>query len=76
MGRTAIEPQALNATEVAALLGMSRAAFYSLQAQGKFGPAPVKIGRSKKYRRAEVLDWLNQGAPAAKLWSWKSRKIG
>jgi hypothetical protein len=37
-------------------------------------PAPVIIGRSKKYRYAEILEWVEAGCPGRKAWEQIRRK--
>ena len=56
--------------EAAALLGCSRSHFRNLHRQGMI-PAPVRLGRSTKWRCNELVDWLNAGCPPLHRWHWK-----
>jgi excisionase family DNA binding protein len=58
---------ALRAPEVAELLGISDRHMWKLHAAAQL-PAPVRLGRSVRWRRAELLDWLAAGAPSREVW--------
>jgi len=45
-----LQPLLLSAAETAALLGISRSAFYSLLSSGRM-PLPVRLGRRALWRR-------------------------
>ena len=47
----------LNASEVAAALGVSQRSVWRLSATGEI-PPPVRIGRSVRWRRAAIESWL------------------
>ena len=47
----------LNASEVAATLGVSQRSVWRLSATGEI-PPPVRIGRSVRWRRSTVEAWL------------------
>lgn len=53
-------PRFINPSEVATMLGISRAALYSHCDRGNF-PKPVRIGVSLRWREDIVLDWLEKG---------------
>lgn len=53
--------------EVAGLLGLSERQVWKLNTSGKL-PAPVRIGRSVRWRRQELLDWIEAGTPAREAW--------
>lgn len=55
-------PLLLSADEVAALLGVSRSVFYRWDARGDV-PAPVRIGRMKRWTRLDVLRWVERRCP-------------
>jgi excisionase family DNA binding protein len=57
----------LNDLEVAELLGISRASAHRLRAAGRL-PAPLKLGRSCRWRRDELMRWIAAGAPPLELW--------
>ncbi len=56
-------------TEAAALCGIARATWHRLRAAGRIGPTPVRLGRSVRYRRSEVIAWAEAGAPDARTWA-------
>jgi excisionase family DNA binding protein len=53
--------------EAAALCGLGRSTWRRLQSAGKI-PPPLHLGRSCRWRRAELLDWLDAGAPDRAEW--------
>jgi predicted DNA-binding transcriptional regulator AlpA len=63
-------------TMAAALAGISRSTWHSLRAAGKIGPAPVKLGRAVRYRREEVIGWINAGCPDARTWQAMRDAVG
>jgi excisionase family DNA binding protein len=65
---TTFEPLLLTDREAAALCGLGRSTWHSLQAAGKVPPG-LKIGRSRRWRRAELLAWIEAGAPDARTWA-------
>jgi excisionase family DNA binding protein len=58
----------LSAAETAALLGISRSAFYSLLSSGRIGPLPVRLGRRTLWRAEELRAWTQAGCPARDRW--------
>lgn len=58
----------MSPAEVAQILSISRASLYSLMAAGLLGPEPLKLGRSTRFRRAEIIDWVNSNAPNRERW--------
>ena len=57
----------ITAEEAAWLLGISRAHFYKLLSSGRL-PAPVNLGRSVRWARAELEAWIATGAPPRVQW--------
>lgn len=45
---------------------LSRSAFYKFVKAGS-APQPVKLGRSTRWRRQELLDWIANGCPDLRL---------
>jgi predicted DNA-binding transcriptional regulator AlpA len=37
-------------------------------------PRPIRIGRSKRWRRHEIMNWISAGCPPRKEWEAMSRK--
>lgn len=66
--RSGTEAELLNAAESAQLLGIAEAHFYNLKKLGKLGPRPVKLGRSVRYLRLELLAWAAAGSPDQRHW--------
>jgi len=62
-------PILLDAKAAAALLNIGPTHFYSLKAQGRL-PEPVHLGRSVRWRRAELVAWAATGCPPRDRWSW------
>jgi excisionase family DNA binding protein len=58
----------LSAAETAALLGISRSAFYSLLSSGRVGPMPVRFGRAVRWDRREIEQWVAQKCPCRDRW--------
>jgi len=63
----------LDALRIAALLGISRSSLYKLVSSGR-APRPIKIGRSVRWRREEIEDWVRAGAPPLSRWKWSPPK--
>lgn len=61
------EPLLVSDCEAAALAGVSRATWHRLRAAGKIPPA-VRLGRSVRWSRAELVGWVAGGCPPAELW--------
>jgi predicted DNA-binding transcriptional regulator AlpA len=58
----------LPAAAVAKLLGISERHLWACHASGRLGPRPIALGRSKRWRMAELHAWLAVGAPARDAW--------
>ena len=57
----------LTAREAAAMLGVSERHFRALDASGRV-PTPVRLGRSVRWSRAELAEWVEAGTPARDRW--------
>jgi len=55
-------------TEAAALAGVCRATWHRLRAADKVPPS-VRLGRAVRWRRAEVIAWIDAGCPDGRTWS-------
>lgn len=60
--RQTIEPELLTTKQAAALAGMGERTFWRHSHAG-LAPAPVRIGGLCRYRRAEILVWIEAGCP-------------
>jgi excisionase family DNA binding protein len=56
-------------TEAAALAGIARSTLHTLRADGKWGPQAVRLGRALRFRRDEVVAWIEAGCPDARTWA-------
>jgi excisionase family DNA binding protein len=59
------EPQLLDVRAVAALLDCSARHVYRLADAGRI-PRPVKLGQLVRWRRAELIEWLDAGCPSVR----------
>ena len=55
------------AKEAAQLLGISERHLWALNSSGRL-PQPVRLGRSVRWRRQELLAWLEAGCPSRDRW--------
>lgn len=58
---------ALPAPDTAKLLGISERHLWSLSASGRL-PAPIRLGRSVRWRLDELRAWLDAGCPPRDRW--------
>lgn len=63
----------LSDLEAAELFGCSRAHWRNLHRMG-LCPAPIKLGRSTRWQREELIDWCNAGMPPRHRWSWSAKR--
>ncbi len=66
------DPLVATDSELAQLLGVSPRHIWNLDRNGKIGPSPVYLGKSRRWSREEVRQWLAAGAPDRE--TWQSRK--
>ena len=57
----------LKVNEVAEFLGVSTRHVWNLRTEG-FLPDPVRLGRSARWRRTELVAWVDAGCPAQDEW--------
>jgi predicted DNA-binding transcriptional regulator AlpA len=55
-------------TEAAALAGVCRSTWHVLRAAGKL-PPPIKLGRAVRWRRDEIIAWIEAGCPDGRTWA-------
>ena len=55
----------ISAADLACLMNVSERTLWRLLSAGKV-PQPVRIGRSTRWRMAEVRDWIDRGCPAGR----------
>ncbi len=64
---TQTESVLLDAREAWTLCGLSKSSWYKHLAAGRI-PRPVKIGGALRWRREELLRWIDAGCPARSAW--------
>lgn len=55
------------AADLARLLGLSERTDWRLASAGNL-PQPIRLGRSVRWRVAEIQAWLEQGCPGRREW--------
>jgi predicted DNA-binding transcriptional regulator AlpA len=55
-------------TEAAALCGLSRRSWHRLRVAGKLPPS-LRLGRAVRWRRADVVGWIEAGCPDGRTWA-------
>lgn len=63
----AVDAALLTAEQAWTLCGLSKSAWYKYHSAGKI-PAPVRIGGALRWRRDELLAWINAGCPSRTKW--------
>ena len=63
----ALGVELLDVREVATLLHCSKRHVMRMSDMGRI-PRPVKLGQLVRWRRAELLSWLNSGCPSRADW--------
>lgn len=63
----ASERLAIPAFEVAKLLNVSERHIWAMTSSGRL-PRPIRLGRSVRWNRAELQEWLAAGAPPRDRW--------
>jgi predicted DNA-binding transcriptional regulator AlpA len=67
---------AVDAAEAARLFGISQSHLYLLKRTGRFGPAPVRLGRAVRYPCQELEEWMAAGFPPRQKWEEMKRAAG
>lgn len=68
MPQEAFEVVAVPAAEAAKLLSVSERHLWSMHSTGRLGPLPIRLGRSVRWRKSELLAWLEAGTPERTEW--------
>ncbi len=58
----------LDAGGVGLLLGVGRSSVYAMNAREAL-PSPIRVGRGKRWARAEIEAWVLHGAPNRSAWA-------
>lgn len=74
----AIEPDRLTATdaELARMMGISARHLWNMDRDGRIGPTPLKLGKSRRWNLSDVRAWLDAGAPSRAEWQARKRNGG
>ena len=66
------EAALITASELAATLHVGRSTVHELGRSGRLPPG-ISLGRCRRWRRQEILDWIERGCPPANRWTWRPR---
>lgn len=64
------QKELVTALEAAQILGIGTRTLWRRDASGGL-PQAVRIGRCKRWRRAELMDWIKEGCPPRHRWVWR-----
>jgi len=59
---------AVDIAAAARMLGISESHWFALRRAGRWGPRPIKIGRSCRFLVSELRAWAEAGALSAAQW--------
>ena len=62
------QPELLDAQAVAQLLACSVRHVERMNSAGKL-PQALHVGRLRRWRRGELLDWVSEGCPDRRTWA-------
>lgn len=66
---SAFGPLTVDTNGAAKLAGVSPSHLFALLRTGRFGPAPIRLGRCRRYLVKEIEAWLEAGAPSRDRWN-------
>jgi excisionase family DNA binding protein len=64
---SAVDPLLVSSQELAALLGVSVRHLAGLRSSGRL-PSPIRLGRSIRWDREEITDWIAARCPSRDQW--------
>jgi len=70
-----LEPLLINAKGFAKLLGVTPARIWTMDGSGKV-PMPLYLGRSRRWRPAEIREWMRLGQPRRQEWETTKWDLG
>ncbi len=70
-----LEPLLVPDIELARLLEVSPRHLWNLDRDGKLGPLPLYLGRSRRWNLQEVREWIAAGAPDRVTWHARDRRL-
>ncbi len=62
-----IKGELIDIIEVAKMCGMSKSMYKKLYSMEQT-PEGIKLGRLRRWRRTEILAWINAGCPSREKW--------
>jgi predicted DNA-binding transcriptional regulator AlpA len=65
----------LTAADLCGMLSTSIRTVHRLNSAGKI-PAPVRIGGRPRWRRDEIIAWIDAGCPDRQVWTFGRNKEG
>jgi predicted DNA-binding transcriptional regulator AlpA len=65
-----------DAAGVAKMLQVSKRHVQALDSSGRLGPMGISLGRSRRWRVAEIRSWIAAGAPPRSRWIAMQQKGG
>jgi len=65
---SAVQSLAVNVTQLAEMLSVSSRSIWRLSDSGKL-PKPVRLGRSVRWNRREIEEWVEAGCPSRRQWN-------
>lgn len=57
------EPLLLSEAESSRMINVGKTLFRTLVADGRFAPKPIRLGRRKLWRLADIQEWVRLGCP-------------
>ncbi len=59
--------------EVANMLGVSIRTIQNRSRDGQM-PKPIRLGQLSRFRKQEIIDWINAGCPHKDDWTWAPKQ--
>jgi excisionase family DNA binding protein len=69
-----IQPELLTVEQSAALCSISRSDFYGKLSAGIIGPEPIRLGRSIRFSRRALMEWIAAGCPPRSQWQVRKNR--
>jgi predicted DNA-binding transcriptional regulator AlpA len=65
----------IDPVQLGKILGVSRSKVYEMNSSGVLGPMPIKLGRSTRWRKSEVLAWIDSDPSCMPRTQWLRRRL-
>ncbi len=66
--KRAVKPELVTAKQVAEMLQIGVTTVYELKSAGKIPASLSTLGRTNRWVRKEILDWIDAGSPNRQKW--------